>query len=100
MLTGDSPFKGSSAFEVISKANESLFAYESLAGVLRDRDRVPVADDMFDLLDRMTKQDRRQRFDSCHAVADRVDEILAARKNGGETDDGTIVAEQIEARIT
>jgi formylglycine-generating enzyme required for sulfatase activity len=77
MLAGKDPFEGDNPLVVLQQARENLFAYGSLAGVAKSRDRLSLSPQTDALLDAMTKYERKERLGRTKDVVGRVDSILA-----------------------
>jgi len=76
MLAGKDPFTGENPFAVLQQAREKLFAYGSMAGVAKQRDKMELDPQLFSLLHDMTSYDRNKRCCKTREVIQRISTIL------------------------
>ncbi len=76
MLAGKDPFTGENPFAVLQQAREKLFAYGSMAGVAKQRDKMELDPQLASLLGDMTSYDRNKRCCKTREVIQRISTIL------------------------
>ncbi|MHC4198911.1 MAG: bifunctional serine/threonine-protein kinase/formylglycine-generating enzyme family protein, partial [Planctomycetota bacterium] len=76
MISGREPFTGENPFAVLQQAREKLFAYGSMAGVAKNRDKTEMNPDIASLLHDMTHYERKRRANQATDVVQRVITIL------------------------
>jgi formylglycine-generating enzyme required for sulfatase activity len=76
MISGREPFSGENPFAVLQQAREKLFAYTSMAGVAKNRDKAELNPDVASLLHDMTHYERKRRANQASEVVQRVITIL------------------------